>query len=436
MKTDTSVRYLDFKRSKETVIDAGAFSLTLIAGLFLLVLPRRKALIPILLVACYITSNQRIMIAGLDFDMYRLMIIFGFLRVLLRSETRSVHLNSIDRVFIYYILSTVVMYTIQLKTLGSFINRSGFAFDAFGIYFLTKIFIESEQDIADLISSVAIIIIPMAIFMTVEQITGRNFFSVLGGVPEFSEIREGRLRSQAAFSHAILAGTFGASLFPLFFALRHKGARYTPYVMFGVISSIVITFTSSSSGPLLTLLAAGGGLMLWEMRSRMRTIRWAMIIALIGLQLVMKDPVWAIIWRLTIVGGSTGYHRFMLLDQTIRRIGEWWFCGSSNMAYWGWGLQDITNQFVLVAVTGGLLPLIFFVILLSRCFRTIGNSIRSVQLEENTKRFYWALGASLFAHTVSFMGVSYFGQMLIVWYVFLGVLSRVSDLNLSINATA
>jgi hypothetical protein len=39
----------------------------------------------------------------------------------------------------------------------------------------------------------------------------------------------------------------------------------------------------------------------------------------------------------------------------------------------------------------------------------------------------WALGVSLFVHAVSFIGVSYFGQITMLWYLSLAVPSSLAS---------
>ena len=41
----------------------------------------------------------------------------------------------------------------------------------------------------------------------------------------------------------------------------------------------------------------------------------------------MKAPVWALIQRIDIVGGSSGWHRYELIDQCIKHFSDWWLMG-------------------------------------------------------------------------------------------------------------
>ena len=71
----------------------------------------------------------------------------------------------------------------------------------------------------------------------------------------------------------------------------------------------------------------------------------------------MKGPVWALLGKLDIVGGSTGWHRYKIVDNCIRHFWDWWLLGSNN--YWTWeggdDMWDLANQYVATAEGTGLL---------------------------------------------------------------------------------
>ena len=144
---------------------------------------------------------------------------------------------------------------------------------------------------------------------------------------------------------------------------------------------------------------------------------------LLALQAVMTMPVWHLIHRLSnLGGGGTGYHRYLLIDAFIRRFGEWWFVGTRSTAHWGWGLQDVTNQYVLEGVRGGLLTLILFIVVIVLAFRDVGRLWRVSSRDRYHLALSWGIGVSLFVHCMNFIGVSYFGQMYVTWYLTLAMI--------------
>jgi hypothetical protein len=55
---------------------------------------------------------------------------------------------------------------------------------------------------------------------------------------------------------------------------------------------------------------------------------------LIVLNLVMSDPVYFLIARIDITGGSTGYYRAALIQAAIRHFNEWWLIGTDYTKDW------------------------------------------------------------------------------------------------------
>lgn len=404
-----------------------------ILGIMMLLLPRKWAMIPILVIVCFIPSVQKIAILGLDFNFVRIMALLGFLRLWLRAEYIGFQWKSLDKAIIGWVLSSTVIYTLGHGSFSAMVNRLGFAFDAMGMYFLFRCLIRNWSDLGNMIQGAIVISIPVAIAFLLENRTRQNIFSVFGGVPAITIIRQGRLRCQGAFPHPIIAGCFWASLTPLFAAFWWKSLRDRLWAMTGLTAAVIIIICTASSTPIMGIMAAmlGGGM--FYLRHYLKWIRWGTVFALLGLHLVMKAPVWHLISRVSAVGGSTGWHRYNLINQTINRFGEWWLLGTTSTAHWGWGLQDITNQYVVEAVTGGFLTLCLFVVLIVFAFRGVGYLWRSNQKNAYLLAVSWALGVCLFVHCVNFIGVSYFGQIYVVWYLLLAVIGSLMPVNLTVR---
>ena len=203
----------------QTTLNPNGTIAMLAVGVALLLIPRRYAMLPIILMACFISPAQRIVVFSLDLDFLRIMVLFGWVRVLFRSEYRHLNWRAMDTTIIAWAISGVVMHTILYGTSSSFVNRLGWAFDGVGMYFLFRCIVHNERDIEFGIRCFALVSLPTAIAFAVEWSTGRNVFGTLGGVPEITAVRDGRMRCQGAFAHPILAGCFWASLMPVIASL-------------------------------------------------------------------------------------------------------------------------------------------------------------------------------------------------------------------------
>jgi hypothetical protein len=392
-------------------------------ALLILLLPRRRfALLPIAAATCYMTFGQQIIVAGLHFTILRVLVLLAFSKFVITNRGHLQWLR-IDTVFLCWVASSVVTYTVLWHTSEALINRLGLAYDAIGFYFVFRYLIRDLEDIKRCCTVFALVLAPLAICMMVEKSTGRNPFYVLGGVPEFTQIREGVLRCQGPFGHPILAGTFGAVWLPLFIGLFAQGKRHRAVATVGIISSTIITLMSGSSGPVAAYIAGFIGICFWPMRRFMRRVRWAMVIAMGLLQLMMKAPIWFIFAHVNMFSGSTGWHRANLIDQTVRHFFDWWLVGTRGTLGWGVWAGDITNFFISQAVRGGLTTFVLFICLIICGYSGLGAGLKRARMDSKRREFMlWALGASLLAHIASFLSVSYFDQNIVNWYLLLAAL--------------
>jgi hypothetical protein len=425
-----------------TNINDIGFSFIVVMGILTLFLPRRFAFVPMILSACYMTLGQQFVIASLHFPIIRILILFGLVRLFVRGEHFLIKLNTIDKAIIWWVITSIVIYIVLWQTSGAFINRLGFAYNAIGIYFFFRFFIRDLDDINRALRVIAVIVVPLAILMLIENATGRNLFSVFGGVPEFTAIREGKLRCQGPFRHPILAGTFGATLLPLFVGLWFRERSVRLLGIIGIIAATIITVTSSSSGPAMSYLMAVVGLLMWPFRKHMRFIRWGILSAVIALHIIMKAPVWALIGRLSNITGGTGWHRVELINAAIDHFDEWWLLGTKYTAHWlsdslviEPNMVDITNQFINEGVNGGVLKLILFITIIVLCFREVGRGLWAMKDQPfPTRIMLWSMGATLFAHVTTFISVSYFDQMIVFWYMLLAMISAISNFSKTFKA--
>ena len=411
-----------------TSLNALGLLVLLGAGCFTLVLPRRYALLPIIVVTCFMTLGQMVVVAGLHFTMMRIVVLFGWVRLLVRHEIRPLRLNAIDKAVLAWTVVAIVTHSLLWQTSDEFINRLGFGYNVLGMYFLFRFLVRDIEDIKRLFEMMAIVVVPLAAAMLIERETERNVFAIFGGVRAVTELRGGTLRCQGPFGHPILAGTFGACLLPFFLSLWWQGRKYKWLAIAGVVSSTTIVITAGSSGPVMAFLAGTFAMALWLFRKYMRLFRWGALIGFCGFAVVMKAPVWYLIQRVNIFSGSNGDHRALLIDEFVRHFWEWWLLGTKSTVQWAdENMWDITNQFVWEGVNGGLLTLLLFALIIVLSFQAVERAARASQAvpARNYSLLVWSLGAAMFAHCASFLSITYFDQNVVNWYLLLALCSTV-----------
>jgi len=403
-------------------------------------LPRSRAVIPLLLTAAFLPLGQGVVLFGLHLQFFRLLLLVGLVRVFVRRELHSIRLTALDKTFLCWALVVLVCGFMMTPTSAQFINVGGFVYNALASYFFVRCLVRDTHEVVGMIQWLAVIAVVLAFFMTIEKITGRNLFATLGGVPVETSVRDGHIRCQGAFRHAIVAGTFGATLFPLLAGLWFQGRKFRYQAVLGIMGCAVIDVTSASSGALLAMIVGGIGLFLWKLRRSMTWVRRGLIAMIIVLTLFMNAPVWYIFARIADVTGGSGWHRAYIIETAVAHLNEWWLIGTPRTVHWG-GYPpppgdpnniDITNQYIVEGVKGGLLRLVLFVCLIVFGFKAIGRrtSVGCV-VTIPTQWLYWCLGVCLVTHGVSFMSVSYFDQMVVFWYWLLAVISSLSCLPLA-----
>ena len=399
-------------------------------SILLLSLPRQYAPIPLLIAVSYMTIAQGIDIGPFNFTVIRILVAVGVIRVIVLSEWKTIEAHGLDFLMIAFAIWAIASSFFRPEITSSLVFRLGLAYNTCGVYFLLRFFCQSTKDIWGLYQITAILLAPIAIAMMYEQIRVYNVFSLLGGVPAFPTIREGNIRAQGPFRHAILAGTVGAVCFPLMASLWFKHRKSG---IIGMVSCLIIVLTSKSSGPLASLIAGLCGLLMWRYRHNMRYVRWSAFFGIIALDFIMKAPVYFLMARIPLVKGSTGWHRAELIDSSIRHLNEWWLWGTDYTRHWmptgvSWSPDhtDITNHYIKMGVIGGMPLMVLLISQLVKAFFVVGKVLQSnLLLSPDTMFMVWALGASLFANAATMISVSYFDQSFVFLYMTLAAIGSV-----------
>jgi hypothetical protein len=343
----------------------------LIAIVLILLLPKKNAIVPLLVIAFLVPLGQQFTVGGLHVLALRIVIFFAVLRGLFSARSPEGNrfaggFGAFDKIFLTWTFYHVIAFLMLFAFLpAAWINQFGFLWDILGGYVAIRLLIQDESDIARAIRTLAYLSAILATCMLIERFSYLNIFGFLGGdtriVPEF---RDGLVRAQATFAHPLLAGTFGATMMPLFILYWHNGKSKIEALM-GAISATIMVVCASSSTPLLAYAAGIGALCLWPLRKHMRMIRWGLLILVVTLQLVMKAPVWFLISHISLFGSSSSDHRAYLVDVFVRHFNDWWLVGTNAAGTWGWDMWDTSNQYVAEGESGGLVAFVCFIAMIS-----------------------------------------------------------------------
>lgn len=402
--------------------------LAMLLGIVLvLTLPRKYASIPLLCLSFLVPVGQQVVIGGVHFFPLRFLILAGLARFAFwRFRTQWRHFpagfGTIDKLFLGWALCRATAFVLLFHATPAVVNQVGFLWDSVGAFFLLRFIIQDDKDIERVIKTLAVLAVILATTMAYEHYKGLNVFALLGGLPVVPEIRNGLYRAQGPFGHALLAGTFGATLLPLFVWLWII-AKARTLAAFGIAASTIMALAATCSTPIMAYGAGVAAMCMWPLRKRMRAVRWGLVLLLVCLHLVMKAPVWYSISHVDLVGGSSSDHRAQLLNLFITRVSDWWLVGTDSNANWGWDMWDTSNQFVAEGWTGGLATLACFIAMIAVGFSRLGKARKAVAGDKKKEIYFWLLGTTLFAHVVAFFGISYFDQTRMIWYALFAMIS-------------
>jgi hypothetical protein len=399
--------------------------------------PRRWAVIGYMAGVLFLTQGQQLQVFGFNLFAIRFVELAGFIRVTARGELTSYRLNSIDRaLLILYIYATVVF---VLRSSEGVAYHIGMMVDAFLCYFTFRGLIGGFEDFNWFLRHFLLLLIPFAALVVFESLTKYNLFTVMGGVTRVEDfMRGGRLRCQGSFRHPILLGTLGATFLPLYIAMViPKGHRLL--AMLGIFLCLVIVGASNSGGPASCVVVGVAGWVLWKWRTKMLFIRRAMVFGIISLGLVMKAPVWYLLSHVSDITGGGGWHRAFLIDTAFQHLRQWWFAGMPITDTVNWfaysvpltGGADMTNTFISFGVQSGLVAIALLIALLVCAYRRLGIALALLRnrypIASTTEFMLWGVGVMLAVHIMSWLGISYFDQSYVVWFMQLAAISNLCD---------
>ncbi len=409
----------------------GFVILTSALALAQFLLPKRLAFLPLLIAACHLGNIE----IAANITPCRLMIVLGLVKAIASGEFKWSSSNRIDLLFLTFsCIAIIVSFVPRLDIPSPFKQNLGLILNAFGSYLYGRAFLSGPNAVQSFARALSIILLPLAIFLTIEHTTRQNTYKMLGARSAQSVVREGKNRAAGPFQHPILAGTMGAVSFPFMIFLWKRDRKRA---LLGLGSSLAIVYASSSSGPLAALMLSMLCCLAWKYRQHITRIHKLSWVTIVILHLISTRGIWYLMARIDLTGGSTGYHRARLIDSAMGSFGRWWLAGTDYTRDWmfsgvSWSDRhtDLTNYYIHLGVIGGLGLMLTFIAIQFNCFTQIGKELKRSQYANSfNNQSLWFSGCALLSHSVGMVSISYFDQMYAPLYVLIGLISNMSDPN-------
>jgi hypothetical protein len=410
----------------DTVLHPYVAVAMIVAMGLILALPRRKVIVPFVLAFFSIPVGEVLVVFGAHFTMHQILIltVLGRMAAFRESRTEQRFIGGfkvLDWLVVSWSLVAFITFCLQFPELQAIVRGLAGLIETLGGYVAVRFLIPDEDTVRRMIKTFALVCVVQGACMISEQFTHQNVFEVVGA--NYPAVREGHVRSEGAMGTlygGVLAGVLIPSFIWLWTATRSKFAAIA-----GTAGAVAMVVSSYASTSWMALGASLLGLGFWPLRKHMRMVRWGLVMVLIALHLVMNGPVWSLIAKIDVTGGSSSYHRYYLVDNCIRHFSDWWVMGCTNYGEWGFDMWDLCNQFVAVALTGGLASLILFIAIYKRGFGMIGEARGRVQRSGHKEWTIWCLGSALFANLVASFGINYLIHLMTYLFTLLVTISVV-----------
>jgi len=408
----------------ETVLHPLVAVWMLIAIVLILSLRRDRIMIPFLLAFFSTPSQEVLVLAGVHFTMHQILIFTVLARMTVYRGSSSDRrfqggFNALDRVVVLWAFSSLLIFNIEFMDKQAFIKSMGDFVLAMGGYLAVRFLVPDGDAVRRMIKVMAVICLIQGVCMLTELSTYQNLFFPLGGA--WPTYREGHVRAEGAMG-TLYGGALAGALIPLFVWLWMERKSRTTAVA-GLVGATAMVFASHASTSAMAYGAGLLGLGFWPLRKYMRMVRLSIVAMLVGLHLVMNGPVWSLIEKIDITGGSSSYHRYQLVDNCIRHFSDWWLVGYKYYYAWGFCMFDLCNQFVGTAVAGGLVSLVLYIMIFSRSFGAIGKARKQVEGDRHQEWLLWCLGSFLFSVMVAAFGINYMFHLLMCFLLLVASIS-------------
>lgn len=409
----------------------------ILCSVLVLTLRPKYALVVYITALLWFPDYLRVSIGTIDISVGRIVVTVLLLRCLNNDQLRSqFKWSQLDKWIALSMVVYVGMTLITQPTFASIENRGGFLIDSWFTYLVTRFIVTDREKLISIIKCIGIALIPLAILGCVESITGwqpfvplRRFrpWNPMTGTEEIRrEMRWGLTRAVGPFSHPILFGSGFAIFLPLIYYLRHEKNNWRTFAYMLSAITVVGALSSMSSGPWVMIIVILFCLVMENFKQWLKPMLKFFILSCIVVEILSNRPLYHVIFSRASQLGGAGWHRARLIDVAISHFSEWWLAGYGGKDpgwghYFGMSFTDVTNEFILAGVRYGVAGIIILCIVLIVAFRGLISAHKKTTHPAD-RSLYWALGCILLSVTVVWMSVSFFGQLIPLFYCVLGII--------------
>jgi hypothetical protein len=330
----------------------------------------------------------------------------------------------------------VGIYCLTRASMAALENRAGFIMDTWFVYMAFRMAVTDKATWFSFVKYVCVVLVPLAILGMVESATHwqpylslkafRPWNTPVEGGSAGPMLRWGFARALGPFSHAIMFGACFVTFIPLVWALRHERGTWRRCTYYCVAVLFVGALSSMSSNAWVMAIVMLFCLIMERMRHWVKPVLIVFVLGCAFVQLASNRPFYHVLASKANVVGGVWYQRAVLIDSAIRDFGEWCLLGYGGRDP-GWAVQlsgghtDVNNEYILAGVEYGMAGVVALGLVLAAAFHGLIRQFRQTE-DKSLRSLYWSFGAFLVATMTVWLGVSYFGQVRLLFYAVLGAL--------------
>jgi len=370
----------------------------------------------------------RIPLGLVQMSVPRFVALFLLIRFMAQGRHRRIRFGKTDVLVILIWLWTVLATFAAGAEFSQVSQMIGRGLDTVLMFFVARMALTSAEDVKSLYWGLALTALAMCAAGVYEAITWNSpYHKFSGGASRaegYSEIRYGMLRAQASTTVSIYFGMAMMLVTGLLWSAREYMNRAFAYRAV-ILAAFAATLSSLSSGPWVALFMMIGLNLYYRRPSLIKPSLFALIILAVALELASNRHFYNLIDYLAL-DKQTAWYRTRLLEVAFSRLEDFWLIGvGSNWPHHWASLVDgrlyidVVNNFLIIALYGGLPALFMYVAAHAVAIRRAVRAFRD-EADIPRRKLLFGLAATLIALDISSLSVGLYGPALLLSYILLG----------------
>jgi hypothetical protein len=378
----------------------------------------------------------RIPVGPAEMSAPRLIALALLVKLLKSGRQRNIKLCSVDWLVSLLWAWTLIANILAGSPSATITSFIGAGFDTVLMYFIARLCIQSVQDLREMIWPLFYLSIFMAVMGWMEAITfkspylGLDHYRGWVWIQKGLDIRFGMLRAKVSTSVHIYFGLAMMLITGIAWALRSDPKikkRATLTALFAAIA----TFSSISSGPWLGLFILIFCNAFILKPSVIKPTLYMMAAMALLLEIISNRHFYNLIDYIALNAG-TAYYRTKLMEVAVSQWRDYWLVGvgDTSIQYWGSLVDnrlhvDLVNQFVIVAVNGGIAAFLMYLFAHINAIRYAIKARRG-STDKVRRRLLFCLVCTLIALDFSTLSVGLYGPPSLLTNILLGMIVSIS----------